>query len=104
VADAARQGTDSADPVAALTNAQALSLERFPIRMRESGSTLSSWRLCITCGEGEGSIVRVDAPSGEAFHRGEGVFLGWPEERLAAAYDALRPRSEEPGFEIPQLG
>lgn len=99
-----RENTDPADAVPGATNARMLSLERFPIRTREGTATFSGWRLCVACEEGEGAIVRVDASASERFHRGEGVFLGWSEDRLAAAYDLLRPVSVEPGFEIHQLG
>ena len=85
-----RENTDSAEAVPGVTNARMLSLDRFPIRTREGTATLSAWRLC--------------ASASERCHRGEGVFLGWSEDRLAAAYDALRPASEEPGYDIPQLG
>lgn len=95
---------DVAHPVPGVTNARALSLDRFPIRTRESSVTLSAWRLCVACDEGDGAIVRLDAPSGEALHRGEGVFLGWSEQRLASAYNALRPVPEESGFELQQMG
>jgi hypothetical protein len=32
------------------------------------------------------------------------VFLGWSQEQMEAAYRLLLPKSEEPPFEIPQLG
>ncbi len=99
-----RETADVADPVPGVTNARALSLDRFLIRTRESAVTLSAWRLSVACDEGEGAIVRIDAPAGEVFHRGEGVFLGWPEQRLTSAYDALRPVPEESGFELQQMG
>jgi hypothetical protein len=102
--EVARETADSPGAVPGLTNPRILSLDRFPIRTREGTATLSAWRLCVAGEEGEGAIVRVDASASERFHRGEGVFLGWPEDRLAAAYDLLRPVSEEPGFEIHQLG
>jgi hypothetical protein len=104
VLEAGRENTDSSEAVPGATNARMLSLERFPIRTREGTATFSGWRLCVACEEGEGAIVRVDASASERFHRGEGVFLGWSEARLAAAYDLLRPASEESGFEVQQLG
>ena len=66
--------------------------------------TLSAWRLSVASDEGEGSIVRVDVSAGATFHRGEGIFLGWSEKRLASAYDALRPVPEESRFELQQMG
>jgi hypothetical protein len=92
------------DPVPGLTNARTLALDRMPIRTRESGATLSAWRLSAGSDEGLGAIVLVEAGSGEVWYRGDGVFLGWTAEQLRAAYEALRPRAEESAFEIPQLG
>ena len=91
------------EPVPGLTNARALALERMPIRTRESGVTLSGWRLSAGSDQGEGAIVLVEDGSGGAWYRGEGVFLGWTAENLRTAYEALRPQSEE-SFEIHQLG
>jgi hypothetical protein len=104
VVENSRESADSAEPVPGVTNVRTLSLDRFPIRTRESAVTLSAWRLGVACDEGEGVIVRVDAPAGGRFHRGEGVFLGWSEELLSAAYDAFRPVPEESGFELQQMG
>jgi len=97
-------GDGPIEPVSGVTSPRGLSLERFPIRTRESGATLSAWRLVVICEEGEGAIVGVEAAPEEQIYRGEGVFLGWSQDRLAAAYGALRPSSEEPDFEIQQLG
>jgi len=94
----------SPEPVAGLTNPRALSLERFPIRTRASSSTQSGWRLQVESDQGGGAIVLVESSPAETFYRGEGVFLGWPQDRLAAAYDALLPKPEHDGFEISQLG
>jgi hypothetical protein len=98
------ENAGSIEAVPGVTNPRTLALERFPIRTREGTATLSAWRLRIACDGGEGAIVRIEAPASERLHRGEGVFLGWSEDRLAAAYDRLRPASDGPGFEIPQLG
>jgi hypothetical protein len=95
--------SQSPEPVSGLTNARGLALDRMPIRTRESGVTLSGWRLSAGSDQGEGAIVLVEAGAGEAWYRGEGVFLGWTAENLRAAYEALRPQSEE-SFEIHQLG
>lgn len=95
---------DRPNPVAALTNPRPVSLERSPIRTRESGVTLSGWRLSVGTDEGEGAIVLVEGPTGESWYRGEGVFLGWSPEDLRSAYEDLRPRPEEPAFELQQLG
>jgi hypothetical protein len=97
-------GPDPATPVPGLTNARALSLDRMPIRTRESGATLSGWRLSAGSDQGEGAIVLVESAPGEARYRGEGVFLGWSAEQLREAYESLRPRAEESRFETQQLG
>ena len=96
--------TRTPELVPGLTNPRALSLERFPIRMRDSSVTQSAWRLSVACGEGEGTIVFVEAPPEETLCRGEGVFLGWPQERLEAAYRALLPEPDERPLEMNQLG
>jgi len=90
--------------VPGLTNPRPLSLERFPIRTRGGSVTQSAWRLSVTCGEGEGAIVFVETLPEETLYRGEGVFLGWPRERLEVAYRALLPVSDERPLEMNQLG
>jgi len=90
--------------ISGLTDARATGLERVPTRSRESALTLSSWRLSVVTAEGEGAIVLAETSGAEPILRGEGVFLGWSADRLRAAYEALRPRAEEPPTEMPQLG
>jgi hypothetical protein len=90
--------------VPGLTNPRGISLERFLIRTRDSASTQAGWRLLAESDQGGGAIVFIEISPGETFYRGEGVFLGWPQERLAAAYAALRPEPEHDGFEMQQLG
>jgi hypothetical protein len=97
-------GDGPIEPVSGVTSPRGLSLERFPIRTRESGATLSAWRLVVICEEGLGAIVGVEGAPEEQIYRGEGVFLGWSQDRLAAAYGALRPSSEETDFGVQQLG
>ena len=98
------EGTEPAPALEGLSGVRFVSLERVPIRMRESGATLSAWRLAAAADRGEGAIVAVEGA--EAGHwRGEGVFLGWSAEKLAAAYAALLPaKDDEPPFELNQLG
>ena len=74
------------------------------IRMRESGITLSAWRLAITCDEGTGAIVLVETPGGGSLFRGEGLFLGWSQERLEAAYRRLLPGGGDPEPDFVQGG
>jgi hypothetical protein len=90
--------------VPGLTNPRGLGLERFPIRAREQSMTLAAWRLSAAAEEGDGTITLVELPSGEILRRGDGIFLGWTQERLARAYDALVPRDETPPPEMLQLG
>jgi hypothetical protein len=93
-----------ADPLEGLTGVRFRTLERVPIRTRESGVTVSAWRLSASAGQGDGSIFSIEASDGGVFWRGEGIFLGWPAERLARAYAKLLPRSEEPPLDLNQLG
>jgi hypothetical protein len=67
-------------------------------------ATQSAWRLVVSCREGPGSIILVEAGPTETYYRGEGVFLGWNQGRLEAAYRALRPKSDEVDLELNQLG
>jgi len=84
-----------------LTNAVVRSMERVPIRTRESNVTRSAWRMEVQCDEGSGAITFVD----DAFYRGEGLFLGWPQDELAAAYAGAQKHDDgEPPFELMQLG
>ncbi len=94
----------ASDPVPGLTEARPVSLERVPVRTRESASTLSAWRLSVAAAQGEGAIFLVDGPGGAPLFRGDGIFLGWAQDRLASAYEELRPKPAEERFETPQLG
>jgi hypothetical protein len=91
-------------PLEGLSNARAIALERFPIRTRESSTTLSAWRLEIATDEGEGTIYLVEISPDRAIYRGGGVLLGWSQPRLEAAYRALLPASAESSSETLQLG
>jgi hypothetical protein len=84
-----------------VTNAVVRSMERVQIRTRESNVTRSAWRMEVQCDEGLGTITLVD----DAFYRGEGLFLGWPQEELAGAYAGAQTHDDgEPPFELMQLG
>ena len=76
-------------------------LARSAIRTRERGVTLSAWRMVVHTAQGDGSITLVDGADGATFRRGEGLFLGWDQPRLAAAYAQLLPqggrREPDPG-------
>ena len=76
------------------------SRERVHIRTRESGVTLSAWR--IELDSPPGAVVLVEAP-GRSFYRGEGSLLGWPQEKLAEMWKACLPETE-PEPDMPQLG
>jgi len=96
---------DPTEPVIpGLTRPRRIELTRFPVRTREWATTVSGWRLTVAAEEGEGTITRVDLSSGAVIHRGGGIFLGWPEERLSAGYAALMPMDEPPPPETLQLG
>ena|SRR5258708_38267977 len=96
--------TVQAKSVSGLTNAVLHSLARAPLRLRESGVTHAGWRMEITSDQGSGAIVLIELPDGRSAHRGEGTFLGWPQELLAATYDGMREEPDEPTFELNQLG
>lgn len=87
-----------------LNNPVVRSLERVPIRMRESGVTHAGWRMEIGSDEGDGAIVLIELTADRSLYRGEGMLLGWSQERLAATYQAVRAEPDEPPFELNQLG
>jgi len=89
--------------IAGLTDPVVAPLERVPIRTRESGVTLSAWRLLATAREGSGTMVRVETGAG-SLYRGEGWFLGWTQEALAEAWAALLPPTPRDTIDLPQLG
>jgi hypothetical protein len=81
------------------------SLSRGQVRTRESQVTLSAWRLQTTSAQGPGVILLVELAPPEVTYRGEGVYLGWAQERLAAVWRALSAASApEAPFDLPQLG
>jgi hypothetical protein len=90
--------------VPGLTNPRVLALDRFLIRLRDVSATQSAWRLAVSSDEGHGAIILVEVSPEDTFYRGEGVFLGWPQDRLASAYRALLPKPEPDGFHMQQLG
>ncbi len=104
MSDAARPVSAPAEAIPGLTNPRALELERFPIGLRGESAIQSAWRLSVACDEGPGEITRVEISPQEVFYRGEGVFLGWRQERMAAAYLALLPKPDDENFDLPQLG
>ena len=90
--------------VPGLKNPRFLALDRFLIRLRGGSATHSAWRLAVESDEGHGGIILVEASPAETFYRGEGVFLGWDQDRLRSAYSALLPKLEADGFQMQQLG
>ena len=77
---------------------------RTALRMRGAGVTTAGWRISAQAPRGAGSIV-VAEQGAERFYRGDGVFLGWPQERLDAAYRALLPPTDDTsGGDHLQLG
>ena len=81
-------------------------VERVAVRAREAGHTFSAWVLRVDTERGDGTITRVEPAPGETHWRGDGAFLGWPRERLEAAWDAIRASEPEPepAPDLPQLG
>jgi hypothetical protein len=77
---------------------------RTPLRMRGAGVTTAGWHISVQGSRGNGTIV-VAEQGAQRFYRGEGVFLGWPQERLEAAYRALLPPTDDSsGGDHQQLG
>lgn len=89
--------------IAGLTEPAVTPLERVAIRLRESSNTLSAWKLAVAAPEGAGVMVRIETPAGPLY-RGEGWFLGWPQETLATAWTELLPHPETETLHFPQLG
>jgi hypothetical protein len=81
-------------------------LERIAIRRRESGVTASAWRLKVASDQGEGSIVLVELSEQRSCFRGDGIFLGWSEARLAEVYRELTQAlgAGDTDLELLQLG
>ena len=75
---------------------------RVHIRVREATVTLSAWRIDVSSPHGRGWIVLAEHNA--SWYRGGGVFLGWPQQRLEAAWRALLPPPEKTDLDIPQLG
>ncbi len=92
------------DPLSGLKNVQFLSVERVPIRTRESITTRSAWKLLASSEQGDGIIYLIEVSPTVSLYRGDGVFLGWSAENLEPAYRNLLPRSGGPDLELPQLG
>ena len=79
------------------------SLQRMPVRVRETGATISAWQMIVDTERGTGTITLLDA-GGKALYRGDGTYFGWPQEKLAAEYQRLNKPPDEPAFEVAQLG
>ncbi len=92
------------DPLEGLTDVAAGELERVAIRLRESDVTLSAWRLGLTSSEGSGAIYLVETLGGGTLFRGDGLCLGWPQQRLEAAYRRLLPGGGNPEPDGPAFG
>jgi hypothetical protein len=92
------------DPLEGLSDAAGATLDRVAMRTRESDLTLSAWRLGFVTAQGEGVIFLVETPGGGTLFRGDGVCLGWPQQRLEAAYRRLLPGGSDPEPDAGQLG
>ncbi len=107
-AETSGDSAEASNDAFGLTAIEVRPVDRVLVRRRESQVTTSAWRLEVTCDQGAGGIVRVEVATetGEqSVYRGDGVFLGWSQERLAEAYDSLsRPTDTGPTFELLQLG
>jgi uncharacterized damage-inducible protein DinB len=79
------------------------SLERMPTGVREIGTTVSAWKMTVDSEHGVGTITLIDV-SGHPIYRGDGIFLGWPQDKLKDEYQRLNKPPDEPKFELMQLG
>jgi len=99
-------GPPHAPPPLAGLDVTGTSLGRVAARARDVTHTFSAWALSVETTRGPGRIVRIELTPDATLWRGDGVFLGWTHEQLAAAWDALR--ATEPALEPPpdfqQLG
>lgn len=86
---------DQARIIAGLHEVEVGPLERVPVRARDSQMTVSAWRVLVDSDSGSGAIVLLELSPGEHYYRGDGVFLGWPQEQLESAYRALLPEQSE---------
>lgn len=78
------------------------SRERVHVRIRESGVTLSAWRVEIETPRG--AIVLVEPAPGKSWYRGEGALLGKTQEELAELWAAALPQGGPTDPEPLQLG
>jgi hypothetical protein len=77
---------------------------RIPLRMRGDAVTVSGWGIGVQATRGSGNIVLAEHGA-QRFFRGDGIFLGWTQERLETTYRALLPPAEGPsGDDHLQLG
>jgi hypothetical protein len=65
--------------------------ERVSIRTRANDLPLPAWRVQVASEQGGGALLHLLIPRQGIYYRGDGVFLGWSQERLAAAYQTLHP-------------
>ena len=79
-------------------------LDRVAVRTREDRATLSAWRLSVSAAQGEGKICLFEIRGGATLYRGEGIFLGWPQTQLEAAYRGLLPPATDPEPDAGQFG
>jgi hypothetical protein len=86
-----------------LTNAVVV-LERVPVRERGASFTAAAWSIAVRADEGAGTIVRLEGADGAVHFRGDGHFLGWDQEGMEAAWNAMAHSDAPPEPETPQLG
>jgi hypothetical protein len=89
--------------VTTLTNA-VVALERLPVRERGASFTAAAWSIAIHADEGAGAIVRLECADGAVHFRGDGHFLGWSREEMAAAWEAMAHSDAPAEPDLPQLG
>lgn len=76
------------------------SLERAPVRTRESTATTSAWRMTIQTKDGTGSITLLDSGA----YRGEGAFMDASQEQMGQLYSTLATQGDAPQGDLQQWG
>lgn len=76
------------------------SLERLPVRTRESGATTSAWRMTIQTNAGMGAITLLDSGA----YRGDDAMMGWSQEQMRELYTTLATQNNSAQNELQQWG
>ncbi len=78
--------------------------ERVSIRTRANDLPLPAWSVQVASEQGWGTLLHLRIPRQGIYYRGDGVFLGWSQERLAAAYQTLNPKPPQAAVAYAPVG